>query len=227
VAEGTATELARLANSATGRCLAAPYRHSRSHRRTVGRETPSIEVGGANLHNLDHVDARIPLGRLTVITGVSGSGKSSLARDVLFGNLKQLLARPNHSRSNNHARNNSRSNGSSATRRSSNASRPPWAASPSPVGKPSAACSKSIRRRSARTPRSCPPRTSGSGTRSAGSMRNHRRPDSGFHRQPLLVQHGRRPLRGVRGSGHAAHRDDFLPDVQVLCDVCGGRTLQS
>ena len=93
VAEGTATELAHLANSATGRCLAAPYRHSRSH-----RDTPSIEVGGASLHNLDKVDARIPLGRLTVVTGVSGSGKSSLAREVLLGNLRRLLALPSRSK---------------------------------------------------------------------------------------------------------------------------------
>jgi excinuclease ABC subunit A len=41
VAEGTAAELAHLANSATGRCLAAPYRHSRSHRRPVGRRWKS------------------------------------------------------------------------------------------------------------------------------------------------------------------------------------------
>jgi len=94
VAEGTATELARLANSATGRSLATPYRHSRSRRRPVGRDTPSIRIEGATLHNLRDVDARVPLSRLTVITGVSGSGKSSLARDVLQANLRQLLARP-------------------------------------------------------------------------------------------------------------------------------------
>ncbi len=56
-----------------------------------------IEISGATLHNLRKVDARIPLGRLTVITGVSGSGKSSLARDVLMRNLKRLLARPQRS----------------------------------------------------------------------------------------------------------------------------------
>ena len=98
VAEGTAAELARLANSATGRCLASPLQHSRSRRRPVVRDTPSVEVHGATLHNLRKVDARIPLKRLTVVTGVSGSGKSSLARDVLLANLKRLLSQPARAR---------------------------------------------------------------------------------------------------------------------------------
>jgi excinuclease ABC subunit A len=44
----------------------------------------AIEIAGAREHNLRNVDVRIPLGRLTVVTGVSGSGKSSLAFDVLY-----------------------------------------------------------------------------------------------------------------------------------------------
>ena len=93
VAQGTAAELARRSESPTGRCLAAPLKHSRARRRRIGGDTPSIRIKGASLHNLRKVDATIPLGRLTVITGVSGSGKSSLARDVLLGNLKRLIAR--------------------------------------------------------------------------------------------------------------------------------------
>jgi excinuclease ABC subunit A len=49
-------------------------------------------VRAARLHNLRAVDARIPLGRLTIVTGVSGSGKSTLARDVLYDNLARLVA---------------------------------------------------------------------------------------------------------------------------------------
>ena len=51
-----------------------------------------IEIKGAELHNLRKVDARMPLRRLTVITGVSGSGKSSLARDVLLGISRRRCA---------------------------------------------------------------------------------------------------------------------------------------
>jgi excinuclease ABC subunit A len=44
----------------------------------------SIEIRGARTHNLKNVDLDIPRGKMTVITGVSGSGKSSLAFDTLF-----------------------------------------------------------------------------------------------------------------------------------------------
>ena len=43
-----------------------------------------IRVRGARQHNLQGVDVDVPLGSLTVITGVSGSGKSSLALDTLY-----------------------------------------------------------------------------------------------------------------------------------------------
>src|SRR5262249_19760948 len=44
------------------------------------------------LHNVSKADVAIPLCRLVVVTGVSGSGKSTVARDVLYTNLKHLLA---------------------------------------------------------------------------------------------------------------------------------------
>ncbi len=43
-----------------------------------------IEIFDAHEHNLKHIDVKIPLGKFTVITGLSGSGKSSLAYDVLY-----------------------------------------------------------------------------------------------------------------------------------------------
>ena len=43
-----------------------------------------IEIKGARVHNLKNLDVKIPHGKLTVITGLSGSGKSSLAFDTLY-----------------------------------------------------------------------------------------------------------------------------------------------
>ena len=53
-----------------------------------------LRVFGANLHNLQNIDLMIPLGTFTVVTGVSGSGKSSLVHDVLF---RALAAKRNGS----------------------------------------------------------------------------------------------------------------------------------
>ncbi|MFV0393839.1 MAG: hypothetical protein ACK5LC_05535, partial [Coprobacillaceae bacterium] len=52
-----------------------------------------IEIKGANIHNLKNIDIKIPKNELTVITGVSGSGKSSLAFDILYeeGKKRYLL----------------------------------------------------------------------------------------------------------------------------------------
>jgi excinuclease ABC subunit A len=88
VGEGRIDDLIRAPESLTGRFLANPLPHPLEERRPVRKGDAALEVVRAELHNLRKVNARIPLGRLTVITGVSGSGKSTLARDVLYANLR-------------------------------------------------------------------------------------------------------------------------------------------
>jgi excinuclease ABC subunit A len=89
VFHGTPTELAA-ADTATGRYLSGregiPL--PRERRRVDGGR---LGLRGARLHNLRSVDVDIPLGALTVVTGVSGSGKSSLVHGVLYRALELVL----------------------------------------------------------------------------------------------------------------------------------------
>ncbi len=91
VGAGRIADLIAAPESLTGRFLQHPLRHPLGARRAVSTHGPALEVRDATLHNLRKVNARIPLGRLTVVTGVSGSGKSTLARDVLYTNLRVRL----------------------------------------------------------------------------------------------------------------------------------------
>ncbi|HEY3897694.1 MAG TPA: excinuclease ABC subunit UvrA [Chthoniobacter sp.] len=84
VAQGTIAQIKKVPGSATGKFLREPLQHpTRGERRTIKDVTRWLEVKGANLHNLKDVDVRFPVARLTVVTGISGSGKSSLMRGVL------------------------------------------------------------------------------------------------------------------------------------------------
>ncbi len=78
----------------SGESLTADYLTGRRHINTpaVPRAwSRSIVIRGARENNLKNIDVRIPLGVMTCITGVSGSGKSSLARSILYPALRRLL----------------------------------------------------------------------------------------------------------------------------------------
>ena len=95
VAQGTLSQLKKNKASLTGRFLARPLRHplpdlrNQTQRADFAAETLRIE--GATLHNLRSLSVDIPLRRLVAVSGVSGSGKSSLIRGVLLDNLRAAL----------------------------------------------------------------------------------------------------------------------------------------
>jgi excinuclease ABC subunit A len=198
VAAGTAATLQRNPDSVTGRFLARPLQHPLEPRRSTSNRSDALEIDAASLHNLRDVDVRIPLGRLVVVTGVSGSGKSSLARDVLYNNLRALLG--------------SKSRvplvGARAMRGAERIARV-LEVDQTPIG---------------RTPRSCTATYVGfwddirqvfAGT-SEARVRGY---DAG--RFSFNTSGGRCP--DCDGAGTRTIEMSFLPDVKVLCERCGGR----
>ncbi len=94
VAQGTLAEIEANPQSITGRHLKDPIKHPMmGERRPVKSSERWIELKGASANNLQDVDVRFPVGRLSVITGISGSGKSSLMRAVLLPAAQQALAK--------------------------------------------------------------------------------------------------------------------------------------
>ena len=95
VAQGTLAQLKKNKHSLTGRFLANPLRHPladlRSAEARAKWKAEALRIENATLHNLHKVSLDIPLRRLVAVSGVSGSGKSSLIRGVLFDNLRQAL----------------------------------------------------------------------------------------------------------------------------------------
>ena len=95
VAQGTLAQLKKNKRSLTGRFLANPLRHPLADLRNDEARArwpgAALRIEKATLHNLHKVSLDIPLRRLVAVSGVSGSGKSSLIRGVLFDNLRQAL----------------------------------------------------------------------------------------------------------------------------------------
>ncbi len=94
VAQGTVADVMRNEESLTAKYLRSPMVHPlRGARRGITDAPGWIELDGARLHNLKEIDVRIPVNRLTVVSGISGSGKSSLVRGVLVPAVRDALAR--------------------------------------------------------------------------------------------------------------------------------------
>jgi excinuclease ABC subunit A len=84
VAVGSIASIQQSPDSITGRCLREPLAHpTRGKRRPIADVQHWLELRGAAANNLKNINVRFPIGRFTVITGVSGSGKSSLMRGAL------------------------------------------------------------------------------------------------------------------------------------------------
>ena len=91
VATGTAEELMRNPNSITGEYLSGKRKIPVPAERR--KPTGWITVKGAAENNLKNINVKFPLGVLTCVTGVSGSGKSSLINEILYKKLACLLNR--------------------------------------------------------------------------------------------------------------------------------------
>jgi excinuclease ABC subunit A len=209
VAQGSVADVSAVAESVTGRYLLHAMRHPLQARRVVEPSAEALSVQGARMHNLQGVDARVPLRRLVVVTGVSGSGKSTLARDVLLTNVAQAVGQ-----------------------RSTRAGREAMDAGqlPSWVGCDSVHGYETLDRvlevdqtPIGKTPRSCPATYIGfwdTVRKLFADTLEAKARGYGPARFSFNTGEGRCP--GCEGQGMRTIEMSFLPDVKVPCEVCHG-----
>ena len=196
VASGTPEEISQHPESLTGQYIAGRRSISTRFepRSTNGK---AITILGARENNLRGLDITFPLGVLTVVTGVSGSGKSTLVNDILYKALAQKLYR---SREDPGAH-----KSISGTEHIDKVIR----IDQSPIG---------------RTPRSNPATYTGVFThiRDLYAMLPESR-ERGYKagRFSFNVSGGR--CEHCQGEGERRIEMNFMPDVYVLCEVCGGK----
>ena len=93
VAEGTAEDIMKVTESITGQYLSGKMKIPVPAERK--KPTGYLHIKGAAEHNLKNIDVDVPLGVMTCVTGVSGSGKSALVNEILYKRLARDL---NHAR---------------------------------------------------------------------------------------------------------------------------------
>jgi excinuclease ABC subunit A len=212
VAEGNVAAIMKCAESVTGMSLRHPLKHPlvvtrrlKLVRGKLAPEQPILEISGATLHNLKDLQVSIPLGSLTCVTGVSGSGKSTLVRDILHDSMCVILE------SNNKRGSSTRTIALRGCRAIKGAERVRRVleVDQTPIG---------------RTPRSCPATYIGFwddirrlfALSPEARMRGYT-----VSRFSFNTSGGR--CEACEGQGMKKIEMSFLPDVTVLCEVCGGK----
>ncbi len=196
VAHGTPQEITRVPESLTGAYISGRARIDiRSGRRAPNGS--GVTILGARQNNLKNLDVTIPLGVMTVVTGVSGSGKSTLVNDILYRALAKQLYRSREEPGAHKA--------ITGTENIDKVIR----IDQSPIG---------------RSPRSNPATYTGVFTqiRDIYAMLPESR-ERGYKpgRFSFNVSGGR--CEACQGEGQRRIEMNFLPDVYVLCEVCGGK----
>ncbi len=210
VAQGTVEAIAADADSVTGRYLRDAMRHPlHGSRRAMDAELPQLTVHQASLHNLQELTAWVPLHRLVAVTGVSGSGKSSFARDVLLKNVEAIVLQR------------STRAGREADERGE---RPAWSGCRSVTGYETIQRVLEVDQTPiGKTPRSCPATYIGfwDAIRKlyAGTLEAKAR---GFGPGRFSFNTGEGRCPGCEGQGMRTVEMSFLPDVKVPCEVCHG-----
>ena len=196
VARGTPEDIARQTRCPTGRVLSNPVRHPiRGYHRPPGDE--KLEIFGARAHNLRNVDIRLPIGRFVCITGVSGSGKSSLLEDVILDGYRLASGQGRG-----HARAFDRIEGFEHVKSMRYVDQAPIGRTPRSTVSTYTKIMTGIRALFAELPEA----------RMRGAGPSH---------FSFNVKGGR--CDACKGQGMKAARMTFLPLVRVECDKCGGK----
>lgn len=196
VAQGTAEEIKANPNSITGQYLSGAKKIVLPEHRREGNGK-SITIKGARANNLKNLDVDIPLGELVCVTGVSGSGKSSLINEILNKGASAIINRT-HANAGEHEAILGLENIDKVID-----------IDQSPIG---------------RTPRSNPATYTGMFTKIRdlfAALPEAKMRGFGKGRFSFNVKGGR--CEACSGDGIIKIEMHFLPDVYVPCEVCGGK----